>query len=70
MIYVGVVLYALLFLLLVLFWSKARGMSLDDLLAKNEEDHHHVHRVIKKQPLGGAWREHQQWMAETLEKRS
>ena len=64
MIYIGVILYVLLFLLLLLFWLKARGMSLDDLLVRGGHEHHHVHRVIAKHPLGGTWKEHSRWMAE------
>ena len=65
--YFGVILYGLLAVLCFMFWWKARGKSLDDLMAQNEHEHHHVHRVIAKHSLGGTWREHGLWMKEEEE---
>ena len=60
----GAILYLLLLALIILFWQKVRGLSFDDILGQIDHDHHHVHRVIGKHPLGGTWKEHQQWMQE------
>ena len=65
----GPILYLLLLALIVLFWLKVRGLSFDDILEKIEHEHHHVHRVIAKHPLGGKWKEHQQWLEEEDEGR-
>ena len=62
MTYFGEILYFLLFALLLLFWRKRSGLSLDGLLERSERDHHHVHRVATNHPHGGTWTEHKQWM--------
>jgi hypothetical protein len=65
--YFGVILYLVVVALALMFWLKRGGLSLDGLLERSEHDHHHVHRVIVKQPLGGSWKEHKQWMREESE---
>ena len=64
MVYFGMFLYALLGMLAVMFWLAVRGRSLADLLDQATHDHHHVHSVMGKQPIGGTWREHSRWMRE------
>ncbi len=60
----GFLLYVLVAALLALFRRQLRGQSFDDLLARAARDHHHVHRVLAKHPLGGCWKEIQAWMRE------
>ena len=58
----GYLLYLVVAALLILFWRHVRGLSFDRLLARAEEEHHRVHRVLAKHPDGGAWREYLDWM--------
>ena len=58
----GLILYLVAAALVLMFWLKRGGLSLDGLLACNEREHHHVHRVIAGHPLGGSWKEHKQWL--------
>ena len=60
----GAGLYLILLILVVWFYSRARGKSLDDLFAENDHDHHHVHAVIDIYPRGGTWSQYQGWMKE------
>ena len=60
--YFGLILYLVAAALVLMCWVKRGGLSLDGLLARNERDHHHVHRVIAGHPLGGSWKEHKQWL--------
>ena len=60
----GWIVYVLLLVLLLMFWRKARGRSLDDLIAHGAADHHHVHRVLAKHPRGATWKNHQRRMSE------
>ena len=46
----GYLLYLAVAALLVLFWRRLRGLSFDALLARAENQHHHVHRVLAKHP--------------------
>ena len=64
----GYFLYAMVVVLVVMFWRARRGQSLDDLIERGSHDHHHVHRVIGKHPIGGSWREHKHWMLEEADK--
>ena len=57
MITLGVVLYTCLVLLLLLFWSRVRGKSQDDLIRQDLLLHEQVHRVIHNYPRGGTWQE-------------
>ncbi len=57
-------LYIALAALLALFWKHGGVASLDAQLARDTALHHQVHRVIKKHPEGGTWRQHQAWMRE------
>lgn len=68
MIYASVILYGLLILIVLLFWHKTRGLSLDDLLERSAHEHHDVQRVAAKHPRGGTWWQHQQWMEQAKEK--
>ena len=49
---------------LALFWKHRGGGSLDELLERDVALHHQVHRVLKKHPAGGTWRQYQAWMRE------
>ena len=60
----GVVLYAILVLLVVMFLRRAWGRSFDDVLARSEAEHHQVHGVHSRHPLGGTWMQFRQWMKE------
>ena len=60
----GWVLFVLLAAILALFWKHGGGKSLDALLEKDMALHDQVHRVIKKHPAGGTWRQHRAWMRE------
>jgi hypothetical protein len=60
----GIVLYGLLVALLIAFWRRMRGKSMEDLLAESADEHHHVHRVLAKHPGGGDWPNHKRWMNE------
>ncbi len=60
----GWIVYVLLAALLLMFWRKARGRSLDALMAQGARDHHHVHRVLAKHPAGATWKVHQRRMSE------
>ena len=62
MIIFGIVLNALLAALVFLFWRRARGRPLDDLVAGQADAHEHVHRVLAKHPHGGTWRQFVRWM--------
>ena len=64
----GMFLYALLVALAIMFWRAVRGRSLDELIERGSHDHHEVHRVIDKHPIGGSWREHKLWMREEASK--
>ena len=57
-------LYILLAALLALFWTRGGGRSLDELLERDTALHHQVHRVLKKHPAGGTWKQYQAWMRE------
>lgn len=59
--------YALLVLIVLLFWRQARGCSLDDLFARDLDLHRRVHRVLERHPLGGSWRQFRRWMEEEKE---
>ena len=58
------ILYGLLLILLSLFIRRARGKTLDDLLAERVAEHHRVHRVIAEHPRGGRWQAHKEWLKE------
>ncbi len=60
-------LYVVLAALLFMFWRAASGRNLDQLFEADNHLHHQVHRVIAKHPAGGAWAEHNAWMAEKAE---
>lgn len=60
----GWIVYALLLVLLLMFWRKARRRSLDVLIERGAEEHHHVHRVLAKHPRGGTWKDHRHRMSE------
>ena len=60
----GWILFVLLAALLVLFWKRRGGSSLDGLLERDAAFHHQVHRVLKKHPAGGTWQQYQAWMRE------
>jgi hypothetical protein len=60
----GPLLYVLLVALLLMFWRKVRGLSLDALLEQGRHEHRHVLEVIAKHPHGGTWMEHRKWMRE------
>ncbi|MEE2657680.1 MAG: hypothetical protein VX733_04190 [Candidatus Latescibacterota bacterium] len=62
--YFGEFVYIVLAVLLIMFWRARTGRKIDDLLSASEQEHHHVHRVLNKYPLGGAWRQFKGWMAE------
>ena len=64
----GVVLYAILVLLVVMFLRRAWGRSFDDVLDRSEAEHHHVHGVHSRHPLGGTWKQFRQWMKEEEER--
>ena len=64
----GILLYAMIAALLVMFWRALRGGSLDDLFEQATHDHHHVHRVTSKDPIGGTWGEHSRWMEEEADR--
>lgn len=68
MIYVGVILYGLFVLIVFWFWRRMQGLSLDDLLERSAHEHHDILKVIAKHTSGGAWWQHQQWMAQMKEK--
>ncbi len=55
-------LYVLLGALLYYFWTKMRGASLDDMIARQHEDHVAVHKVLRKHPGGGTYKEFKAWM--------
>ena len=60
----GWIVYALLLVLLLMFWRKARGRSLDALIEHGARDHHRVHKVLAKHPEGGTWTDHQHRLSE------
>ncbi len=60
----GPLLYALLVALLLIFWWRVRGQSFDALLEQGHREHHHILKVITKNPHGGTWKEHRKWMRE------
>ena len=60
----GWVLYVLMAGLLLLIWQQAGALSLDTLFDRDSALHHQVHRVLKKHPKGGTWREYSAWMRE------
>ena len=64
----GIVLYAMLALLAAMFLRRAWGRSFDDVLARSEAEHHHVHGVHSRHPLGGTWKQFRQWMKEEEER--
>ena len=64
----GIVLYAILALLVAMFLRRARGRSFDDVLARSEAEHHQVHGVHSRYPLGGTWKQFRQWMKEEEER--
>ena len=58
----GWLLYVVLAVLLYYFWSKARGASFDDLLARMHAQHVRVHKVLHKHPKGGTFKNYRSWM--------
>ena len=60
----GIVLYAILAVLVLMFLRRTRGRTFDDVLARSEAEHHQVHGVHSRHPLGGTWKQFQQWMRE------
>ena len=67
MITLGGELYTCLALLLLLLWSRTRGMSHDDMIRQDLLLHEQVHRVIHNYPHGGTWREFTRAMDEEAE---
>jgi len=60
----GWILYVVLAAQLTLFWKNRGGRSLDALLERDLTLHQQVHRVLKKHPAGGTWRQYSVWMRE------
>lgn len=54
----GWIVYVLAALLTALFWHAMRGRNLQDMFDAGNREHH---RVLKKHPGGGSWREFQTW---------
>jgi hypothetical protein len=64
----GIVVYVILALLVIMFWRRARGRSLEEIFAQSEADHHGVNDVHAAYPLGGTWKQHLQWMQDAAAK--
>ncbi len=58
----GWLLFVVLAALLYYFWSKVRGASFDDLLARMHDEHVRVHKVLHMHPGGGAFADYRRWM--------
>ena len=58
----GWLLFVVLAALLFYFWSKVRGASFDDLLARMHSEHVRVHKVLHKHPGGGSFADYKRWM--------
>jgi len=57
----GWLLYVVLTVLLYYFWSRVRGASFDDLLARQHDEHVCVHKVVRKHPGGGTFADYSRW---------
>jgi len=55
-------LFVLLGALLFYFWTKVRGMSLDELIERQHDEHVAVHKVLHIHPKGGTYQEFNRWM--------
>ena len=60
----GIVIHVILALLILMFWRKARGHSLDDIFGQNAASHHRVNEFHTAEPVGATWKQHQKWMKE------
>lgn len=58
----GWILYVLFAGLMIVFWRKVGGRKMEALFAESHRHHYRVLGVISKNPLGGSWRQHRQWM--------
>ncbi len=58
----GWLVYVLLAALLYYFWTKVRGISFDELIERDHEEHIRVHKVLHKHPKGGTFEQYRRWM--------
>ena len=55
-------LYLLLAALLYYFWTRVRGMTLDEMIDRQLDVHLAVHEVLHKHTKGGSYEEFNRWM--------
>lgn len=60
----GYIIYALLALILWVFWKRVRGQTLEQLLHEGALEHHRVLEFHQKHPQGGTWGEYKRWLTE------
>ena len=58
----GVLLYLLFFLLVLYFYNKRGGRSLQELIERGAHEHVIVHQILAQHPRGGRWREFKEWL--------
>lgn len=64
----GWIVYVLLAVILLVFWRKTRGLSLDQLLERSAREHHDVLDYHKAHPQGASWSHHRDWMRRRVKK--
>lgn len=57
----GGFLYLLAVVIAFWFWTRVRGRSFAEVLARMAEEHHRVSAVWAKHPHGGRWPEYRRW---------
>ena len=60
----GWFLYILGVLFVLLFWSRSRGLTFEELLKRSEHEHKCVQRIFASHPHGGSWGKFKVWQKE------
>ena len=58
-----IVVYGALAALVVMFWRRMWGLTLQQMLERPEHEHHVVQCVLCEHPRGGAWPLFKRWAA-------
>lgn len=51
-------------LFVLLFWSRSRGLTFEELLKRSVHEHECMQRIFARHPHGGSWGKFKEWQKE------